>query len=87
MESNMNTIVKKLSSLVNYVVQSRTAKELLSMTDSRLTDIGLSRFKLEQGAAGYPWKLENNAVVLKFTAPKKSVPAAIVLSQSDNVAA
>lgn len=68
----MKALVSQLVNLFNRVAQNRTAKELLNMTDSRLTDIGLSRFKLEQGAAAYPWKLEVNAVVLDFVEVKKS---------------
>ncbi|MGS2716826.1 DUF1127 domain-containing protein [Eionea flava] len=67
----MKALISQFVSLFNRVAQNRTAKELLNMSDSRLTDIGLSRFKLEQGSAGYPWKLEVNAVVLDFVEAKK----------------
>jgi uncharacterized protein YjiS (DUF1127 family) len=83
----MNNLVKKLVSLFNRVAQNRTAKELLKMTDSRLTDIGFSRLMLEKGAAGYPWKLEENAVVLNFSTAKKSKPVVVVIQQEGNVAA
>lgn len=69
----MKSFIEKIATFYNRVAQNRTAKELLTMTDSRLTDIGLSRYKLEQGAAGYPWKLEVNAVVIDFTQAKKPV--------------
>ena len=88
----MKSLVNQLVNLVNYIARSRTARELRYMTDSRLTDLGLSRFKLEQGAAGYPWKLEvsNSAVVLNFAeVTKKPAPVNVpeVDQAQDQVAA
>ena len=36
----------------------RVARELLTLTDKQLDDIGFSRQKLYKGAAGYPWRLD-----------------------------
>jgi uncharacterized protein YjiS (DUF1127 family) len=82
----MNKIAEQLANLFRKVAHNLTSKELLKMTDIRLTDIGLSRLKLEQGAAGYPWKIETNAVVLKFTAKKKVMPV-VVMKREENIAA
>lgn len=78
----MKFIIKALNALLNNVAKNRTAKELLEMTDSRLKDLGLSRFKLEQGAAGHPWKIDTNAVVLSFSTIKASQAAPVVHSQA-----
>jgi uncharacterized protein YjiS (DUF1127 family) len=86
----MKFIIDALNTLFNNVAKNRTAKELLEMTDSRLKDLGLSRFKLEQGAASYPWKVDTNAVVLNFSVVKASKAASIVNpqpTQTDKVAA
>lgn len=37
---------------------SKTAKELLKLSESQLTDIGVSREQLLKGAKAYPWRDE-----------------------------
>ena len=37
---------------------SRTAKELLKLSDRQLDDIGFSRVLLQRGYSAYPWRLE-----------------------------
>ena len=37
---------------------SRTAKELLKLSDRQLDDIGFSRALLKQGVSAYPWREE-----------------------------
>jgi len=83
----MYKIAEKLARFFNKVAQNLTSKELLEMTDVRLTDIGLSRLKLEQGAAGYPWKIEKNAVILKFTPKHKITPVIVAMKQEIKIAA
>jgi uncharacterized protein YjiS (DUF1127 family) len=83
----MYKIAEQLASFFNKVAQNLTSKELLKMTDIRLTDIGLSRLKLERGAAGYPWKVETNAVILKFTPKHKVMPVIVAMKQEMNIAA
>lgn len=45
----------------------RTARELYALTDEQLENIGVSREKLEQGAAAFPWKVEQNEVPTSAT--------------------
>jgi len=37
---------------------SRTAIELLNLSDDQLSGMGISRTLLEQGASAYPWRVE-----------------------------
>lgn len=83
----MNKIVTKLVDLFENISRNRTSKELLALTDSRLKDIGLSRYKLEQGAAAYPWKINQSAVVIDFSNLKKAKVGVVVNSQQENAAA
>ena len=38
---------------------SRTAKELLELSDRQLEDIGFSRALLKRGVSAYPWREES----------------------------
>jgi uncharacterized protein YjiS (DUF1127 family) len=81
----MKFIIDALNTLFDNVAKIRTAKQLLEMTDSRLKDLGLSRFKLEQGAAAYPWKVDTNAVVLSFSVVKTSKATSVVTRQVEQI--
>jgi uncharacterized protein YjiS (DUF1127 family) len=84
---NMKFIIDALNSFFDNIAKARTAKELVNMTDSRLKDIGLSRFKLEQGASAHPWKIDTNAVVLSFSNTKVTSVAPLANKQEEKVAA
>jgi len=43
---------------------SRTAKELLKLSDAQLKDIGVSRELLKTGYSGYPWRKEAEAAII-----------------------
>ncbi|MFT6102388.1 MAG: hypothetical protein ACJATV_000265 [Granulosicoccus sp.] len=83
----MYKIAAQLANFFNKVAQNLTSKELLKMTDIRLADIGLSRLKLERGAAGYPWRVEKNAVILKFAPKHKVTPVIVAMKQEIKIAA
>ena len=81
----MNFLISTFSHFFETVAKNRTAKELLNMSDSRLKDIGLSRFKLEQGAAGHPWKIEQVAATPSLSIAKSSPKAAQIVVEEKNV--
>jgi uncharacterized protein YjiS (DUF1127 family) len=83
----MKFIIDALNSFFDNIAKARTAKELVNMTDSRLKDIGLSRFKLEQGASAHPWKIDTDAVVLSFSNTKVTGVAPLANHQAEKVAA
>ena len=61
---------------------SRTANELLNLSDYQLEDLGLSRGLLEQGYSAYPWRVEAKSQdipdnVTEFIATKKVVDTQI----------
>ena len=82
----MKNIAEQLANFFRRLSQKITSKELLKMTDSRLTDIGLSRRKLKLGAAEYPWKIETDVVILKFSVKQKITPV-VAIKQETKVAA
>ncbi len=55
MKPLLNAIVEKVNQVITTLRLNKTAKELYKYSDSRLSDIGISRYLLLKGAAGYPW--------------------------------
>lgn len=62
--SIFKTYSKKLYSLLENAGLNRAARQLDLMSDRQLADIGISRAKLQYGAAAYPWRVEDNIVEL-----------------------
>lgn len=56
MKTLLNKITKALAQISINTNLNRTARELLTYSDSCLLDIGISRHLLLKGAKGYPWK-------------------------------
>ncbi len=55
---NFNTIKKLIKQAFLVSRYSRTAHELLQLSESQLEDIGVSRALLKQGYRAYPWRIE-----------------------------
>jgi uncharacterized protein YjiS (DUF1127 family) len=81
----VNVIVKKIVAFLQYGSKNRAAKELLQLSDKQLTDIGLCRGKLFQGASAYPWKLSTADVINLTRAQAKA--ARFVVEERENIAA
>ncbi len=41
---------------------SRTAQELLMLSDRQLDDLGISKALLRRGASAYPWRVEAEVI-------------------------
>jgi len=57
---------------------SKTAKELLKLSETQLIDIGVSRELLKKGAKAYPWREENSV----FT---KAIPSNVTQLKTKKV--
>lgn len=92
MKSFLTSILKGVSQFIVGVFEqsakNRTAKELLSLSDKQLKDIGVCRIKLYKGASAYPWRIEETSVIVNL--PKAKSSASLAVEQpvpSQNIAA
>jgi len=53
---NFSNLIKSISNAFVVTGYARTASELMSFSDKQLSDLGISRKLLEQGASAYPWR-------------------------------
>ena len=64
---NFNKIKNGIKEVIIFAGYSRTAKELLKLSEKQLNDIGVSRELLTRGAKAYPWRSEE--AVLSMSIP------------------
>jgi hypothetical protein len=56
---------------------SRTAKELLKLSDRQLDDIGFSRVLLKQGYSAYPWREEEITHLMTDNVTNINIPETV----------
>lgn len=52
------SLLEKIAYFFEDSANARTAQELYALTDEQLENLGISRDKLKQGAAAWPWKVD-----------------------------
>lgn len=58
-------MIENLVKFFERAAHQRLARNLLTLTDKQLEDIGFSRQELQKGADGYPWREENSSMTEK----------------------
>lgn len=53
---NLTTIKNNILETFEVMGYTRTARELLNLSNAQLEDLGLSRALLEKGYSAYPWR-------------------------------
>ena len=59
---NFNKIISNVKEAIIVSGYSRTAKELLKLSERQLNDIGVSRELLTRGGKAYPWRDERKGI-------------------------
>ncbi len=86
MKPLLNAAIQKVNQIITTLRLNKTAKELYKYPDSRLSDIGISRYLLLKGAAGYPWLETPKATVqVKNLNDITNVKTPIVVSNSNEI--